>query len=241
MADNPDDAAHVPDMDDDVFDRALIAAWFALLAGSGRRFPSVAAAAREAGLPVERARARFASRASVLLRFGRLADQAALTGMATDGSGRARLFDTVMRRIDQLQAHRAGVLAALRLLPTTPPLALLLGLAMERSVRWLLDAAGVSTGGLRGALRVRGMVGVWVWTVRAWQTDDSADLSTTMAALDKALGHAERAAGWLGGGAAAASPEVPADPPMAAPADVPMETPDSAGDSVFQPGLEPPL
>jgi hypothetical protein len=224
-------------MEDDDFDRALIAAWFALAADSGRQFPSVAAAAKEAGLALGRARARFASRGSVLMKFGRIADQAALAGIPADVSVRDVLFDMIMRRIDTLQAHRAGVTAVLRLLPGMPPLALLLGLATERSMRWLLDAAGVGTSGLAGELRVRGLVAVWLWTVRAWQSDESVDLSTTMAALDRALGQAERAAGWLGGSRVAPPPPPPPPPMPERPTEIPPEMPpDSPADGM--PGLE---
>jgi len=234
-------------MDDDTFDRALIGAWFALAADQGRQLPSVAAAAREAGLPLDRARGRFPSPTAVLMRFGRIADQAALTGMPTDVSVRDKLFDMIMRRMDVLQAHRAGVSAVLRLLPGKPPLALLLGAATERSMRWLLDASGVRSSGIAGALRVRGLVAVWLWTVRAWQSDENADLSTTMAALDRALGHAERAAGWLGGsrstpdaGSPPPAPEAPGpEPPGPEPLDPQPRasgTPISPADG--QPGLE---
>lgn len=244
-------------MDDDAFDHALIGAWFALAADDGRRLPSVAAAAREAGLPLDRARARFASRASVLMRFGRIADQAALAAMAADGSVRDRLFDLIMRRIDALQEHRAGVNAVLGLLPACPPLALLMAVATERSMRWMLDASGVGTSGLAGHLRVRGLVGVWLWTVRAWRSDDSADLSATMAALDRALGHAERAAGWLGGprrrsgtappseepGPPSEEPGPSSDEPGPAPPKMPDPPPPIAGGPEApadgQPGLEP--
>ena len=68
-----------------------------------------------------------------------------------------------------------------------PPAALLLAVATRRSMRWLLHAAGISTGGIGGALRVKGMVAVWLWTVRAWRSDESEDLSATMAAVDAAL------------------------------------------------------
>jgi hypothetical protein len=107
-----------------------------------------------------------------------------------------------------------------------PPLALLMAAASERSMRWLLDACGVRTAGLTGALRVRGLVAVWLWTVRAWQTDESADLSTTMAALDRALGQAERAAGWLGGNAPVPPPPMP-EPPMPEPPMTEPLTPES--------------
>jgi ubiquinone biosynthesis protein COQ9 len=185
-------------MDDAAFDRALIAGAFQLAEESGWRSVSVAAAASAAGLPLARARERFPGRAAVLLRFGRLADQAALAEVPSDGSARDRLFDLLMRRIDALQAHRSGVLALLRALPADPPTALLLALATRRSMRWMLEAAGITTRSLRGELRVRGLLAVWLWTIRAWRSDATEDLSATMAALDNALRRAESAAGWLG-------------------------------------------
>ena len=73
---------------------------------------------------------------------------------------------------------------------------------------------------------------VWLWTIRAWRRDDSADLSGTMAALDIALSRAEQAAGWVGvGRRRAPEPEMaPADEalPVAAsfaPPDVPASPP----------------
>ncbi len=195
---NPVISRHDGDMDDAELDRALIAAGFQMAAEQGWRAVSIAAAARAAGLPLARARARFPGRAALLLRFGRLADQAALAEAPSEGPARDRLFDLLMRRIDALQRHRAGVLALLRALPGDPATALLLALATRRSMRWMLEAAGISTRGTRGELRVKGLLAVWLWTIRAWRADDTEDLSATMAALDNALRRAESAAGWLG-------------------------------------------
>jgi ubiquinone biosynthesis protein COQ9 len=205
-------------MDDDAFDRALIAAGFAQAAELGWRRVTIPAAARAAGLPLARARARFPGRATLLLRFGRIADQAALAELATDGTVRDRLFDLIMRRIDVLQAHRAGVLALLRALPCEPPTAVLLACATRRSLRWLGQAAGVELRGLRGELKLRGLEAVWLWTLRAWQRDDSADLSATMAALDQALARAEQAARWLHARPAPGDQsEPPSEPPPGPP------------------------
>jgi ubiquinone biosynthesis protein COQ9 len=199
-------------MDDAEFDRALIAAAFQVAAEKGWRSLSVAGAARAAGLPLDRARERFPSRAAVLLRFGRQADQSALADASADGPVRDRLFDLLMRRIDALQAHRGGILALLRAIPAQPSMALLLTLATRRSMRWMLEAAGGSATGINGQLRVRGLLAVWLWTVRAWRTDETEDLTHTMAALDAALRRAEQAAEWLG-----RRPRTTADPPPAEP------------------------
>jgi ubiquinone biosynthesis protein COQ9 len=193
-------------MDDAQFDTALISAALRLAADQGWRAVSVAAAARAAGLPLARARERFPGRSSILLRFGRAADQLALAEHPSDGPVRDRLFDLMMRRIDAFQAHRAGVLALLRAVPAEPPTALLLALATRRSMRWMLEAAGLSAAGIRGELRVKGLVAVWLWAMRAWRTDETEDLSATMAALDAALRRAEQAAEWLGWGSRPAPP-----------------------------------
>lgn len=198
-------------MSDTEFDSALIASAFQLAAERGWAQVSVAAAARAAALPLHEARARFPTKPMLLLRFGRMADQAALMDLAPEGPVRDRLFDLLMRRFDVLQAHRAGVLALLRTLPTDPPTALLLALTTRRSMRWMLDAVDVNSRGVRGELRVRGLIAVWLWTVRTWERDESADLSTTMATLDAALHRAENAAGWLGGGARRRGEDVSAE------------------------------
>lgn len=204
-------------MSDSEFDTALVTAAFRLAGEEGWRNVNVAAAARAAGLSLAEARTRFPSRAAILLRFGRLADQAALRDAAAEGPVRDRLFDLLMRRFDVLQAHRAGVKAVLRALPTNPPTALLLACATKRSMRWMLQAAGVTATGPRGELQVRGLLAVWLWAVRAWERDTSEDLSGTMAAVDNALGRAERVANWLHGqrrvspaAAEASEPETPA-------------------------------
>jgi hypothetical protein len=199
-------------MDDEAFDQALITAAFALAARDGWAQVSVAAAARETGLPLERARARFSGRDGMLLRFGRLADAAALTGALTEGSPRDRLFDVLMRRFDALQAHRAGVIAVMRALPINPALALLLAAATETSMGWMLEACGISTTGLRGMLRSKGLTAVWLYTARVWESDESADLSATMAALDRALSRAERFGAWLDGEGTSTPKPFPEDP-----------------------------
>lgn len=192
-----DVSAPPPTLNDLAFDQALIAAAFRQAAAVGWRNVQIAAAAREAGLSLVRARHRFPSRAALLVRFGRMADAAALAEPADEESVRGRLFGMLMRRFDVLQAHRAGVVALLGSLPSRPQTALFLTLLTETSMRWMLDAAGTPTSGLTGRLRIRGLVAVWLWAVRAWERDETADLGPTMAVLDAALARAERAAGWL--------------------------------------------
>ncbi len=205
-------------MDNIAFDRSLVASAFELIARSGWSHLSVAAAARAADLAIDRARRRFPCKLVVLLRFATLADAQALTGILEQSSPRDKLLGIVMSRIDALQAHRAGVIALLRELPKHPATSLALLPPSLCSMRWMLDGAGIDTSGIRGKLRIHGMHAVWLYTVRAWQGDESEDLSATMAALDRALDRAEQAEGTFGGrGSAAAEPGMTPSPGEEAP------------------------
>jgi AcrR family transcriptional regulator len=176
---------------------ALVAAAFAEIGRHGWARMNLVRAARAAGIAPAVARRHLPGRGALLLRFGALADAHALPGVMQDGPVRDQLFDIVMRRIDFLQMHRAGVVALLRALPGDPLAAATLAAASLRSMAWLLEGAGIGAAGPAGALRAAGLLAVWTWTVRAWERDTSEDLSATMAALDGALLRAERAAGWL--------------------------------------------
>ena len=208
-------------MDDIEFDRTLITSALELAAQRGWHRVSVAQAARDAGLPLDRARSRFPGRLVLLRRLVRMADRAALAGATEEGSPRDRLFDMLMRRIDVFQTDREGVLALFRHLPTDPCLAALLLAASFRSMGWMLEGAGIAATGARGKLRAKGLLAVWLATVHAWRGDASADLSATMAALDRALRRAEQVEGWLAG----RRPAGDAPPPSAEAAAVP-ETPE---------------
>lgn len=214
------------------FDAELVRAAFDLAAMQGWRRVSAAAAAREAGLDLARARRRFPCTPAILSCFGRLADEAALTGALTEGPVKDRLFDVLMRRVDFLQRHRDGVVALMRPTAADPALSLWLAARTLHSMGWMLEAAGVSSQGIRGELRKQGLCAVWTWTLRAWLRDDSEDLATTMAALDTALGRADQVAAQFGGGGAPDSDAPESEEP-------PQEEPPAEDASFTSPGEDP--
>jgi ubiquinone biosynthesis protein COQ9 len=185
-------------MNDSEFDAALVTAVLVEAGLHGWRGASVVEAARVAGLDLGRVRTRFPSKLTVLMRFGTVADQAALSDAAGVGPVKDRLFDMIMRRFDVHQAHRAGVLAVLDAAALDPALGLFLTRLSARSMAWLLEGAGLSAAGLRGTLRSQGLLAVWIWSVRAWREDESADLSATMTAVDRALDRAGQLARYIG-------------------------------------------
>lgn len=213
---------YIPFMTDDEFDAALVAAAFTLAGMDGWRKTSTAAAARHAGLDLARARSSLPGHGAILKKFGQLADTHALTGALTEGTVKDKLFDTLLRRFDFLQTHRPGVLALLRILPLDPPLAAWLAAETNRSMGWLLEAAGIDALGIRGEIRKKGLSAVWAWGIRAWLRDESEDLSATMAAVDIALARADQIASRFARDGF--TPE--ADAPRPEEPELPLETPD---------------
>jgi ubiquinone biosynthesis protein COQ9 len=201
------------------FDQALIAAAFQRAAEVGWTRLTIVDAARAAGLSLAEARVRFPGKLALLRRFGAMLDEAALAAAPAEGPPRDRLFDLLMSRFDAMKPHRSGLRALLRHLPGDPALVVMLSCATRRSMRWMLQAAGISTAGLRGELQVRGLVAVWLWALRAFERDATDDLAPTMAALDTALQRVHSAAGWLAGERRAATTEPDADESMADQAD----------------------
>ena len=177
-------------------DDALIAALWRVIAEHGWPGLTMGRLAAESGVPMATLRLRFPSRLDALILHGKLVDAAVLAGTipGQGGAARDRLFDVLMRRFDAMQPNRAGILRFLRDMRRDPSLAALLGPQLSLSMRWMLDAAEIEgQGGQRRALAL-GLVGVWLAAVRAWAEDESEDLGTTMAALDKALDRAEQIA-----------------------------------------------
>jgi hypothetical protein len=181
----------------DDIDARLVAGLWQVVAAHGWDGLSMLRVATAAGVPAAELRRRCPTPLHLLCLHGRVADQAVLAGTVPGqgGAARDRVFDVLMRRIDAMQAHRAGILRLFDDLRRDPLLAVALMLALPRSMAWMLEAAEVpASPGPLGLVRVNGLTAVWLATVRAWTEDHSADLGATMAALDRALDRAGQVA-----------------------------------------------
>src|SRR5690606_32073688 len=111
---------------------------------------------------------------------------------------RDRLFDVIMRRLDVLQPHKEALGVILRD-QLRDPLTTVCGFSrLARSMAVTLEAAGFSTSGIRGVLRLKGLSAVYLSTLRVWLRDDSEDMAKTMAHLDKQLARVDSLVGRLG-------------------------------------------
>lgn len=173
----------------------LRAALLHLLATQGWRDLSLAAIAEEAGLDMAQAHEVYPTKAAILLALARATDNDILESLKEDpleGGTRDRLFDLLMRRFDHLQQQRDAYATLLRELPHTPPEAAMLSCQVRRSLALMLETAGLSASGLKGMLRVQGLMMIYLAGLRVWSRDDSEDLAKTMAEIDKRLGQAAR-------------------------------------------------
>lgn len=193
-----------PDDAERIIDAALAA-----IEREGWRRTSLAAIAAEAGLPILAVYRVFGSKQAILAGLMRRIDEKVLAeppAPEPDERPRDRLFDLMMRRFDALLPYRPALEVLRRELPADPASALCLGAALLRSMRWMLEAADISTAGFGGAVAVKLATAAYLSAMRVWSRDDSPDLGRTMAALDAALRRIER---WLASGYRPPSREAP--------------------------------
>jgi AcrR family transcriptional regulator len=151
---------------------------------------SLAEIAETAKLPIAKVHAVFPSRSAILDAFSRRTDAAVLAEAEPaggEGSARDRLFDVIMLRFDALDPHKPAVGNLLYDQLRDPFGALCGAFRLRRSMALMLEAAGLSSGGPRGILRIKGLSLVYLSAMRVWLRDDSADKSRTMAELDRRL------------------------------------------------------
>ena len=171
---------------------AVIAAALTLAADrswSGLALADIAGAAEIGLADLYRA---FPSKASILKTFAHRIDAAmiALPGEA-DASAHDRLFEVLMHRFDLLAEYKPGLRGLAHDARRGRLDVLALACQLPRSLGWMLEAAGISASGFKGAVRVKLLGLAYLATVRVWLEDDSPDLARTMASLDRALKRAE--------------------------------------------------
>ena len=179
---------------ENIKDRAIKAA-LELAATQGWGVTSLADIATAAEIPLSRLHEYFEDRFDILTAYGRMIDNETLDSAGTVDqslSPRERLFDLLMARFDVLNKDRAGVCAILKSFCFDPKQTVISLPHLGRSMSWMLEAAGISTAGLKGAVKVAGLTGLYLKTVKIWKDDDSPDMAKTMAALDQYLDRAER-------------------------------------------------
>ena len=175
---------------------AALDAFLRLIGERGFAAVTLRDVAQAAGLGLAELYGLFPDKVALASAFMARIDTEVLAGVRLSNdpeeTARDRLFDTMMRRYDALKPYRA-VLRALRQAATSDPLlALALSPALRRSMACMLAAASLPADGISGAARQNGLLAIHYTVSGVFDRDESADLSKTMAALDRRLKTAEK-------------------------------------------------
>ncbi|MEQ9518066.1 MAG: helix-turn-helix domain-containing protein [Parvibaculum sp.] len=169
-------------------DRVIEAA-LALIAVNGWSRVTLADIAAAAGLSLVELHDQFPGKGAVLTAYSRRTDVRVLRAVdPEDQEGekpKDRLFEVLMLRFDEIGQHKEAVRQLARDL--RDPFDLLSGVKPAlRSMHWMLEAAGIDSGGLLGAARARALAVIWLAAFRVWLSDGEG-LAKTMAEMDRRL------------------------------------------------------
>jgi AcrR family transcriptional regulator len=171
-------------------------AFLGLIAERGFSHVTLRDVAQAAGMGIADLYAVHPDKVSLAAAFMARIDAAVLAGTPREHdpeeTARDRLFDTMMRRYDVLRPYRDALRGIRQASMRDPLLMLALGPALRRAMAATLEAAGLSSEGLSGALRRNGLLAIHSAVFRVFDRDETVDLSKTMAALDSRLRTAER-------------------------------------------------
>ncbi|MDE2230026.1 MAG: TetR family transcriptional regulator [Alphaproteobacteria bacterium] len=170
------------------FESRVVAAALALAERQGWRRTTLTNIADEAGLSLSDLHTHLRSRGAILAACMRYFDQVALAGPPVDKDEKLkdRLFDLLMRRFEALKRHRKAIRSMARD-SFGDPAALLALKRLLISMGWMLEAAGIPTAGLSGMAKRRILALAYLSVLVVFLRDETRDLGTTMAALDRRL------------------------------------------------------
>ena len=151
---------------------------------------SLADIAGRAGVPLKEAFQVGASKTEILVALAEEMRDQTLDDVADqqpEGNAQDRLFDTIMLSLEAMEASKAGLAAIVAHVRRDPVTLIQLRAQLASTMKMILEASGIDSSGLRGALRVRVIGAVWTSTFLVWLEDDDAGLARTMAHLDRQL------------------------------------------------------
>ena len=175
--------------------QAIIESALTLAASRGWARVGLGDIAEAAEVSLAELRGEFSSKGAIVAAFFANIDREVLAARDPEMAGRPateRLFDVFMKRFDLLNAQREGATAIVRSGPCNLETYFCEPVRLRRSMRWMLEAADLSSAGLRGQLRIKALCALYVSMLRVWLHDDSEDMGRTMAVLDRRLRRLDR-------------------------------------------------
>jgi len=100
------------------------------------------------------------------------------------------IFEILMMRFDILQKYRKGILSIFNSFKGKPQDLVFLLPNIIDSIILMVNYTNVSTKGIKGQLKIKGIVIIYISSFFAWMNDDTPSLDKTMITLDKNLDQA---------------------------------------------------
>ena len=100
------------------------------------------------------------------------------------------IFEILMMRFDILQKYRKGILSIFNSFKGKPQDLVFLLPNIIDSIILMVNYTNVSTKGIRGQLKIKGIVIIYISSFFVWMNDNTPSLDKTMTTLDKNLDQA---------------------------------------------------
>jgi AcrR family transcriptional regulator len=171
-----------------------------LVAARGWKHVTLEQIAKAAKIPVAQIKKRFSDTHAVL---PLIVDVISAEAFAACGkpsraaSMHDRLFDVLMARFERLQAHRKVILSIADAARSDSRMALALILAQIKAMQETQKFCEPKKKNMCASVTSIFLWGIYTTVFRTWQADETIDMARTMAALDRALRYAGKAATLL--------------------------------------------
>ena len=145
----------------------------------------------------------FKDKTGILIAFAEFIDELTLEGLDSDIFDpeipiRERLLEILLVRFDVLAPYKNGVRELLGVTAQDPKMFLIAAKAIGRSMRSSLETVGISTKGIKGSIKIKGLATVFLFGMRAWCNEKNRDTTVTTRILDDRLKWAESLALSIG-------------------------------------------
>lgn len=174
-------------------------ACLAVIEKEGWKNFSFAKASQLSKIPLTTFHKQFSCPTDIMIHLFRKIDDAVLKNEDIDkgSSPKDALFEILMSRFDTAEPYKPILKSFWQewvFIPEEAPPLVSQGFS---SMAWMLEAAGLESRGLKGVLRIQALTTLYILTLKTWLSDESPDLSKTMAFLDKGLSRLEKMASLL--------------------------------------------
>jgi len=113
-----------------------------------------------------------------------------LTSGVEKSSSKDMIFEVMMIRFDILQKYRSSIVNVFNFIKKKPQEIVFLLPAFVESINLMANLANISTKGLKGNLKIKGLLVIYFSTFLVWTRDTSENLDKTMISLDSNLNRA---------------------------------------------------